>query len=293
MTAPSTIHRMEFKMLKNSKLFIKQMLTDLPIYGTDIIKKIDKTTMQRILHLKPEDQLVIDSETHIWGGHKYAFINRIMPPKNTSDLSHRALDSFMLMLGRPTILDSTDEDRVATFGTGDKVFAPTSGEFSIDTELAGEKITGGGLTAITTDCHALNGALAHACIKTDNCYFMARAGKGQFPVPFISGPVDYMNCKLGTLLWQKTDWIYDYFEHGREKFKAFYGEDVLEQVDSILEANSYNWVSRKNESFLGTGEGTFLGNPYGSSGDMLIAAINLGFTTRWAQEKWLKYKSKN
>jgi hypothetical protein len=233
------------------------------------------------------------------GKHEYLFAYRVMPrPKDKFvkvDKKKRIMDSFYNVMAGPSTVVSEDIHEVHTsFSTGDQIGLRKSLSFY----LAGIGYDATGETAITK-YHALNGHLSHVNLELDQrftcrvprgisplhdqeCY-MVRQGSGHYPIPGLNIIIDGTNPILGSRIWQLTDWAQDLRINGRDKFLEFYGREALDDLLSLLEANSCEWALRKQDSFLGMGDDVFLGDEHGSHGALMQYTMNLGFAPRLAQ----------
>jgi len=278
-----------YKLDKFLELFVKKATKELFDYSKNILSNIQKDQFEKIRRMSTESQYFITNNSGLFNGHSYSFVHKIRPPEE-DDLFSPVYNSLNSVLGCKSKINKTNSGfTLVTFGTDDVVIYPKDGPIDYDTHAFGTNITAEGVTVVTTDHHSLNGALNHFCVKCGEEYYMLRIGIGCYPIPILGAVVDYMNCKYGAKLWQLTDWICDYKRKGKEEFVNFYGKNAALEVESILFAQSYEWINTKNNSFLGQGEFEFLGNPYGSSGDYFMSVINLGVCTRILQEKWIEY----
>lgn len=224
-------------------------------------------------------------DTGVFGGHAYLFVNRIA---STESLFDRASESFQIFMGKKTQLSQIKEieGQDAILGFRDKVFVPDS---QINFIIDKYNLSAEGFFAITTSEHALSGILAHLCVKSGSDFYMVRLGAGRYPIPLLAGAVDFANCYLGKQVWQTTDWVADYTRKGPKEFHNFYGNEPLNHINSLLEANSMAWALPENWS----SDGNWPGNLYGSSGPMLNMAVGFGFVTRGLQDVYLSYINKN
>jgi hypothetical protein len=241
----------------------------------------------RELEDMPVDRMLRVSESRLWGGHVYLIINEIAPPQGS--LLERATAPLGMVLGKPTEATEQAGGKVLRFGTQDSVYVPNDGRLEFSGILDEKEIDGDGRIACTTSDHALSGALCHLCVRYASRYYMFRFGSGCYPLPLLSGLVDHMNCTVGGRLWQMTDWVHDYDRLGHTGFQEFYGQNALDRVLSLREAQSLDWVTRRKESFLGLGDDVFLGDPHGSYGLILDTAVSAGYFSRVLQQIYAAY----
>lgn len=220
-------------------------------------------------------------------GHQYTFGYKCMPLVKAPESALQ--DSFSSVVGTPTSTSKsiTEGEQEARFGTGDVVILLDNA-----IKLQGKKFHARGLVALTTSEHSLNGFLIHLALQPSNPLdaqkfsIRIRAGAGAYPIPLLRPIVEKINCQLGAHVWHMTDLLVDYENHGPVEFEKFYGKGLLLRTQSMIEARSYEWALRKNESFLGMGDDVFLGDPSGSYGSMLKTIVDCGVVTRLLQKQF-------